>query len=227
MKKYIKSIFYIYKLRQEALLRKALREEGINDNRLKIEIDHLNGFNYINSKKFNIIYPRSFIKKINHLTQKFTEKKYDFYFNGYVENGTLRQEFLTNFQTKNSLIIKSQQGRSKYGKAAFNKNYYIGLIQSNFSLCPNQDDYVIEAKKENLWTYRFIESCFAKSFPILVKELPHGKNFVKNFNFEVLSCESCIQDINYTKEMIESNFRKAVKKHTFIYSSLDYLKGLK
>ncbi|MBU3940296.1 hypothetical protein KJ942_12390, partial [bacterium] len=47
-------------LKQEAMLRLALKEEGLDYKDFDIEIDHINGINYINGIELPIIYPKSF-----------------------------------------------------------------------------------------------------------------------------------------------------------------------
>jgi hypothetical protein len=60
-----------------------------------------------------------------------------------------------------------------------------------------------------MWTYRFIESCFVESIPILFQAAPLGKKFIDGFkyywDFEVLSDSFNSDDPNYDKEIAKNN----------------------
>lgn len=190
-------------LKQEALLEKALKEKGIPLKDLKIEIDHLNGKNKINGIETDVIFPESFFVSAEKLVP--TDKKIDFYFNGNMSNTGSREDMLKPFMNrKNSLVINSNVGRINFFKHRFNKNYYEGLAQSKFGLCPHQSDW--PGPIENIWTYRFIECCMVKSIPVVFDETPLGVNFTNGFHFQ-LSSEIINGECFYSSEKAESNFK--------------------
>lgn len=168
-------------IKQEILLRQALIEEGIDLSTVKIECYHDIGLSKVNGIEFGIKYPMSFYKKAYSLTPKI--KTVDFYFNGNTNESGKRNILLEPFKkNKNSIIISSNDGRKIKNKGKFNLEYFEPFALSKFGLCPHQMDW--DLSLENMWTYRFIESCFVGAIPVLFKETPLGQNFIRNFYYE-------------------------------------------
>lgn len=197
-------------LKQEAMLRLALKEEGLNYKNFDIRIDHVNGLNFVNGIEFPIIYPKSFFKKAKELHH--LDKKLTYYFNGNMSNAGGRKEMLSKFFGPNSSLIESEYGRSIFTKNKFNKAYYSELASSKFGLCPHQKDF--EGNKKTMWTYRFIECCMVLTIPIIFKETPLGENFIKGFycygDDEILS-----KQIIYQNNESSKNFELCQQKFTF------------
>jgi hypothetical protein len=166
-------------LKQEALLRKALRERGVDCARLEIRVDHMRGRNYVDDLEMGIIYPDSFLRKARryHLVKK----KYDFYFNGNMGKRGQRNRLMCPFQSlSGGKIIESNFGRISLFKSSFNYLYYFGLARARYGLCPHQINWA--GPREDIWTYRFIECCLVKSQPVVFVETPLGENFIRGFS---------------------------------------------
>jgi hypothetical protein len=194
----------IKRFMQYQLVEKAVQEAGITN--YTINIDHQNGWNYVNGVKLNLKYPKSFLTQCNQLNN---DKKYLYGFKGGFTAGSAdyhRTKLLQKYvQRPDSKVVDTMVGRKRANKAGFDTEYYQLLASSWFSLCPNW------AGKwwshDNAWTYRFIESMFARSLPIVFNETPLGKNFQRDFHvFE----NNDIHDKENYKEKIESNYKKAV-----------------
>ncbi len=186
-------------LKQEAMLRLALKEEGINYKSLDIRIDHINGLNYINGIELPIIYPKSFFKKAKKL--HLSDKTLTYYFNGNMSSSGGRKDMLLRFSNTNSRLVESNYGRLKFTKNKFNRDYYSELAISKFGLCPHQKDFL--GNKETMWTYRFIECCMVLTIPIIFKETPLGEKFLKSFYY--------LNDEDVLSKHIEYNYEKALK----------------
>jgi len=205
-------------LKQEAILRLALQEEGVNDELLKIEIDHINGRNFINDICFPIIYPRSFFTASEKLDK---EKNIDFYFNGNMSTSGERKLMLKPFLSFNSLIKESDFGRLASKKTVYNYEYFRGLASAKFGLCPHQKDFVGHA--DTMWTYRFIESCMCKAIPLIFIEAPLGKDFIDGF-FVVNNCLLEAVQYEFSLERVDKNYELCKRRHSFISNS--YLESL-
>lgn len=168
------------KLKQEALLVAALKDEGVYRADLEINVDHDLGINYINGIPLPIIYPKSHFNDA-YLLLKNAKKSYDFYFNGNASQSGDRKRLLSPFEDANSKIIYSNEGRKRVKKAKFNNDYYSGLASAHYGLCPHQLDW--PGCRDNLWTYRFIECCMVGTVPVCFRETPLGESFVKDFFF--------------------------------------------
>lgn len=167
-------------MKQELLLRLALKEAGFNFKKLKIICDHNLGLNYVNGIELGIKYPLSFYEESLKLIPQ--EKEYLFYFNGNMSANGKRDLLLKKFQSlPDSAIVSSDEGRNQNNKDKFNYSYFNEMAKSQFGLCPHQLDWT--GDKDKLWTYRFIESCFVKAIPVLFIQTPLGKDFIKDFNF--------------------------------------------
>ena len=166
-------------LKQEALLRKALREKGIKDTLLDIKVDHMLGTNSISGIETGIIYPDSFYIKSQQLIQS---KDYDFYFNGNMDENGGRKKLLEPFANHpNAKLIESNFGRFSFFKSFYNKSYYKGLARSKFGLCPHQTNW--PGPKDRMWTYRFIECCFVGTLPVVFNTTPLGSSFIEGFEY--------------------------------------------
>lgn len=168
----------IYK--QELLLRAALSEKGINLKHLKINCNHDLGLNYVNGLCLGIKYPESFFVKAGLLIPD--KKPLDFYFNGDISESGKRSILLDPFYNlRKTQIISTNYGRRQESKDKFNDEYFAGLANARFGLCPHQLDW--PGNKEHLWTYRFIECCFVNAIPVLFQQTPLGQSFVEGFHF--------------------------------------------
>nr|WP_321278083.1 hypothetical protein [uncultured Vibrio sp.] len=200
-------------LKQEAMLRLALKEEGLNYKHFTIEIDHVNGYNYVNGVRLPIIYPRSFFTKSDELKK---DKKIDFYFNGNMSDSGGRKEMLKPFLTYNSLIEESDFGRLYSNKTVYNHDYFSSLASAKFGLCPHQKDFLGEP--DTMWTYRFIESCMCKSIPLVFVETPLGRKFIDGFTVvENIDLDTITDD--FSIKIAEENYELCKSRHSFINNS--------
>lgn len=209
-------------LKQEILLKKALIEEGIDLSTVKIVCYHDIGVSKVNGISFGIKYPKSIFNKVSNLITK--KKKYDFYFNGNTNDSGKRKILLAPFKNLgNSLIISSNDGRKLKNKGKFNFDYFKKFAQSKYGLCPHQMDW--DSSTDNMWTYRFIESCFAGAIPVLFKETPLGKKFINKFFFvwndEILKNKS----LEYKKEMALRNHELAKTIFCFSHAEIKLIKS--
>lgn len=178
------------KMKQELLVRLALKEKGFNLRKIKISIDHDLGLNYINGVKLGVKYPDSFFEKATELGN--SKKFVNYYFNGNMSDSGGRKKMLEPFaKMPNSVIVESNDGRIEEKKDKFNNEYFQGLANAMFGLCPHQADW--QGTQDALWTYRFIECCFVKTIPVLFKEAPLSIKFTEGFNklwaHEILSSD--------------------------------------
>lgn len=215
-----KSLLGLDLLKQEAMLREALKEEGLNYKNFNIEINHRDGYNIINGLSLPIIYPKSFFlraKKYHNV-----EKKYKFYFNGNMSSDGGRKRILEKFEEYNSKIIESNYGRSILSKNKFNEPYYEELSLSEFGLCPHHKNFI--GNQETMWTYRFIECCMVKTLPIIFSETPLGKEFIQDFHY--FSDEFIISNQNlFDVEKANDNYELAFKKFTLNNSIVNDIKN--
>lgn len=187
--------------------KESIKELGF-DNK-NISIDHKQGYNYYNSKQYDIKYPKNYIDRINSLSK---DKKFDYCFIGSI--GKLgRKELLKQFETNKSIIKDSHKGRDTDTKYIFDTDYYQTICKSKFSLCPNHIGawYV----HDRAWTYRYIESLFCKSIPIVFRETPLGYKFLKDTFFLWNNQSHDLLDDEYLK-IVEDNYQKSIKYWTFI-----------
>jgi hypothetical protein len=192
-------------LLQEYLFKSALKEHGINKD---FEIDHRNGWNIIQGKKFGIKYPMSYIDQIKQLSH---EKIYDYCFIGSWTDNKGRKEILEKYQQLNSLMYHSSNGRDPKVKYQFDREYYQAMCQSKFGLCPG---HPAMPKHPNRWTYRFIESAFCRAIPVMFQETVYGADFVRDI-FYVWDDELPGKNIDRYDDVIEQNYIKALKYWTF------------
>lgn len=146
--------FYLIQALNEVLERFPLKNKLTIVKNTKINIDHINGINYVNYYKFPIIFPlylKNFVSTID------KTKKYDYNFIG---NITEKRKWIKKYKNNNSIIKKSLNGRKNFLKYNIDKNYLKTLCKSKFTLSPTGDCP---------WSYRFFEAIMCLSIPILEK----------------------------------------------------------
>lgn len=203
-------------LKQEILLRRALRERGHSPRVLAIKVDHMLGFSTVEGKRVSLIYPDSFFKKARNLW--FRPKKLNFYFNGSITPSGGRASMLETFSRfPGSSIINSSFGRVSLFKGSFNWSYYRGLSQSRFGLCPHHSDW----PGSYFWTYRFVECVLVGTIPITFRQTPLSDGFTSGFKFfwDDSKTLSLIPE-QTLREMAEENYNLALKR--FSLPQLDF-----
>lgn len=195
---------------QSVLLQMALEEQNLTKGRMRC--DHRYGINYVNNVTLNIKYPMSHVYKCNNLD---TTKKYEYTFKGgfnslaaEIERKPLLESYI---QRSDSVILDTKDGIYRKDKGSFDTEYYQLISNGKYSLCPNWGGPWWD--HEFAWTYRFIETCFAKSIPILFKETPLGKTFIKDIFFLWDHESHDIDDRTYHK-IVKSNYKKAIQYWT-------------
>lgn len=208
---------------QEQLLVTALEEENITPNRIRI--DHRAGISIINQLQLGIKYPKSFLDNIGKLDHT---KKYKYVFKGgFTTNNksvtVKRSDILKDYiDKKKCKIVETKAGLKRKDKTTFDKDYYQLIASGKFSLCPNwAGDWW---DHDNAWTYRLIETCLTKSIPILFKEAPVGKNFIKDIKFFWSDENHLLSDIEY-ENIINYNYEKALQYWTLTYEEINILKN--
>jgi hypothetical protein len=206
------------KMMQYQLLELALREEGLID--CNININHENGFSIVNDVEIYLKYPKSYLNKISKLDQS---KTINYAFKGglkFSKSNIDRSEILKDFMADpNNQIIETYYGIKRKQKTDFDESYYQLLCNSKFSLCPNWSGP--QWDHEYAWTYRFIESCFTKSIPIIFRSQPLGKTFTKDIFF-YWNDEKHI----YDESIVETNYKKAIEYFTLTNQELRNLKNV-
>ena len=190
-------------LLQEYLFKSALDEQGIQ---IKFDIDHKNGYNIINGIKFGIKYPKSYLNQIDQLNRN---KLYDYCFVGSWTDNKGRKEILEKYQSLNSKMYHSSNGRNASTKYQFDSAYYQIMSNSKFGLCPG---HPAMPKHPNRWTYRFIESAFCRAIPVMFKETIYGESFVRDIFYVWDDAQPEL--INNYNTIVEENYTKAVKYWT-------------
>lgn len=196
------------KMMQYQLLDLALKEEGLSN--YSININHKTGFSIVNGIEVSLKYPKSYIKKISKLDHS---SKYTYVFKGgltFNRSSVNRSDILSKYmENADNLIIGTNIGIKRTDKTEFDFNYYQLLCNSKFSLCPNWSGP--QWDHEHSWTYRFIESCFAKSIPIVFRIQPLGKVFTKDIFFFWDDDNHIVNDYN---DIVEDNYKKAINYWT-------------
>jgi len=197
-------------LLQLYLFRQSLLEINVEGS---INIDHRMGFNYINNTQFDIKYPKEYIDRIDNIPK---EKHYEYCFIGFI--GKLgRADLLKKFKSDKSIIKNSLAGRNVDTKYNFDSSYYDILSKSKFSLCPNHvgDWYT----HDRAWTYRYIESLFCKTIPIVFRETQLGKDFLKDTFFFWDDDDHTLSKSEYNS-IVKDNYQKSLKYWSFINGEL-------
>jgi len=197
---------------QEQLLILSLQEQKIPYK--KIEINHRNGFGIVNNIKLEIKYPKSFLSNCDNLDKN---KIYQYGFQGgfTTNNASVtikRKDLLKPYIGRDDSFIKNTKvGLKRKDKTEFDFDYYQLIASCKFSLCPNWAG--AWWNHEYAWTYRFIETCFSKSIPILFKDAPVGEKFRKDIFF---FWEDDIHDISTAEyeQIVEENYKKSIRYWT-------------
>jgi len=194
-------------LLQFRLLKQAIQEEGIDFRAIdtNTKINHQNGYVEFNGRRIGLKYPKSYIEKINELPK---QKIYDFCFIGHFEDKG-RQELLQKYQSKNSYIKNSFNGRDPKVKYDFDTSYYSIICSTKYGLVPNHKGPWYD--HDYAWSYRFIECVFAKSLPILFKETKLGKYFLKDYHYIWNDEFNFLGDDTYDN-VVEQNYQKAINE---------------
>ena len=212
-------LFDLPLLKQEALLRLALKEKGLNYKKLKIEIDHDNGINVIEGLRCGIVYPVDFFIRAARISGS---KEYKYYFNGNMSASGRRKDLLDPFIGDETVIIESNDGRSILNKSKFNLDYYLGLSKAWYGLCPHQLDWTGSLK--SLWTYRVIECCMVKTIPLTFKETPLSDEFLEGITFTTNEQPILDAELVY-KDVVNKNYKNALDKFTLSNEIIDSIKG--
>ena len=134
---------------QESYLYKAVTEAGLKYTRLAT--DHRNAANYIDGKEYSLLFPKSLFD----LCQGNEKRIYQYYFKGEI---TPQRSWIIKFKNEFSIIEHYEHGRNDSIKFEYDKDYFNGLKQSLFALCP-----IGECK----WSYRLFEAVMCGCIPII------------------------------------------------------------
>lgn len=184
---------YQAKLKQEAMFIEALEEKGVNVRLNKLVIDHETPNCYYDHKKYQVIFPKRYVKSVSELD---THKAYTYYFKGLKTDQRL---WVLSFKKHHkSLIEFTQQGRL-INKDHFDTKYYAEMCASKFVLCP---------QGKFLWTYRFYEAVMCKSIPVISRG--SFEPSMEGFKFYYSDEDSH----EYNKEWVDHNYSLFIKRHT-------------
>lgn len=165
-----------------------------NENIIKsINIDHLNGCNYINNIKIPLTYPIYILHYTNTLSK---EKYLDYNFIGTI---TRKREWVKKY-TNNSIIVESSYGRNIHKKYEIDKDYYNTISKSKFTLTPTGDCF---------WSYRLFEAIMCLSIPIL--ENNSNDIYIKDYFYFYDN-----DDHIYDKDKAIENYNKFIKSKHFL-----------
>lgn len=190
-------------LLQKYLFMAALAEHNIHTD---FTVDHKNGWNMVGEHKFGIKYPLAYLDKINRLNK---DKIYDYCFIGSWTDNKGRKEILEKYQSLNSLMYHSSNGRTPSTKYQFDQEYYQAMSNARYGLCPG---HPAMPKHPNRWTYRFIESVFCRAIPVMFSETVYGESFVQDISY--VWDHDQPQLLNNHDNVVEENYAKAVQYWT-------------
>lgn len=190
-------------------LKKAIDEELLNNNKKKniksLNIDHLNGCNYINNIKIPLIFPLYVLNYINTCNK---EKKLDYNFIGTI---TDKRKWVKKY-TNNSIIKKSNNGRTNK-KYDIDIDYYKIICKSKFTLTPTG---------ACPWSYRFFEAIMCLSIPILENNSNdiYAKDYFYYFDNDkhIYNKEKAIE--NYNKFIKSKHFLKNIKEFESLFKKI-------
>lgn len=208
-------------LLQFRLLKQAIQEEGINFNSIdtNTKINHQFGWVEFNDTRIGLKYPKSYIEQIDKLSK---EKIYDFCFIGHFEDKG-RQELLEKYQSKNSYIKNSFNGRDPNIKYNFDLSYYSIISSTKYGLVPNHKGTWYN--HDYAWSYRFLECLFSRSIPVLFKETKLGKHFLKDYYYLWDDDLKQLDDDSYN-QLVEKNYQAAIKEFVLQPEEIDTLSGM-
>ena len=197
-------------LKQAIMLKIALEEQGISVNKCNIQVDHDKGLSYVNNVQLPIIFPKKWFELANDLRN--CDKEYNFYFNGFVGKGSVRETLLAEFiKREDCKIVWSNDGRNVNNKQKFNLDYFVGLSKSKYGLCPHQPDWPGDI--QSLWTYRYIECLMVGVIPVNFRKTPLSTTFTEDTQFEwdddVLKI-----DLSTNRNVLDHNYKVALSRFT-------------
>lgn len=182
--------------RQQALFYEALTT--IEDNVIidKLKVDHKSSLCYYKDKTFELKFPLRYLKIINEIEVK---RDILFSFKGlYTESRIWVQKF----DLPNSNIIFTNEGRI-IDKFYIDVEYFKLMKSSFFVLCP---------KGDYNWSYRFFEAIMCKAIPII--ETNAIDKTMEGFRF--YHKDQSIDTYIYSEEIVEFNYNRFLKLHTFL-----------
>ena len=177
-------------------LKKAICEllnENNKNNIKSIEIDHQNGYNYINNIKIPLIFPMYILNYTNSLVN---EKEINYNFIGTI---TPMRKWIKKY-SENSVIKQSTYGRDKNKKYEIDEDYYNTICKSKFTFTPTGNCP---------WSYRFFEAIMCLSIPIL--ENNSNDIYMKDY-----FCFFDKDEHIYDKDKAIENYNKFIKSKHFL-----------
>ena len=170
-----------------------------------MNIDHLNGCNYINNIKIPLTFP---LYVLNHINTCNKEKKLDYNFIGTI---TDKRQWIKKYKN-NSIIKQSNNGRTNK-KYDIDTDYYKIISQSKFTLTPTGDCP---------WSYRFFEAIMCLSIPILENNSNdiYAKDYFYYFDNDkhIYNKEKAIE--NYNKFIKSKHFLKNIKEFESLFKKI-------
>jgi len=202
---------------QEYLFETALQEHNIC---VKFTHNHQQGWQEIAGHRFGIKFPMSYVESITKLNQ---DKIYEYCFIGHVDSKLGREKLLDPFRGPNSVIKNSQYGRSVKTKYQYQDDYYQIISNSRFCLCPiHIGEWYLH---DWAWTYRFIESVFCKTIPVVFCDTKLGEKFVRDIYY-VRDTDAPYQIDDY-QSVVEENYVKALRYWTLQPEEIEAIRGIK
>lgn len=160
---------------------------------IQTRIDHYNGCDYINNKKFPLVFPKYLLQYISTI-RKNKNIKYNF-----IGTITKQRQWLNKYKN-NSIIKESNRGRDNKLKYDIDTEYYNIMSRSEFTLTPTGDCP---------WSYRFFEAIMCHSIPIL--ETNSNDIYCKDYFFYYDN------DMHiYDEKQVMNNYNKFIERHFLI-----------
>lgn len=184
--------------RQEALLRRALLERGVEYD--SIAIDHANGRSTVDGTSYGIVYPDSFFRNGKALLG--APKKRRAYF-----RGRLTPQRRAVMEPLGADIEASEFGRDRTKKDAWDPVYFERLASAEFGLCPHHPEW--GGPWATLWTYRFIDCVLVGAIPVVFRVTPLCEPFVGGFHYV---WDNQLADASYLTEAAVHNHRLAAER---------------
>lgn len=178
-----------------------------------VKINHATPETSIGSIKKPIIFPKVIT---NHLKENWIHNKtIDYSFTGLLTlkrkkvleqwiNNNLNINYNIDIDKEYSINIgnlylsSSKNGRS-FPKKSWDAEYYDILSQSKFVICPSGDF---------IWSYRFFEAILCGAIPIIEEYC----DTYEGFKFYYM--DNNIKDLNYSKDIIEHNYKLCISRIT-------------
>ena len=185
-------------LRQTSLFSMALQEKGIVVDYDQMEIDHENHNCYYKDRKYPLIYPKAWVKRIEELDHT---KTLEYFFAGCGTKGSTetyspRREWVKDFISQNSIIEFSIKGRT-IPKDLLDEEWFGKMCKARFGLCPKGYPYS--------WTYRFYEAMLCRAIPIVEEVEPYMAGFKVYLKSERHT---------YDEAMCDHNYKLFLERHT-------------